>query len=86
MNRVSPLLLHPGPRDGPVRSPAGFHHADPPEERADEYSISFVEPGRFSLTIGGENDETRPWRGFRPPPGLVFRTRHEEQCPRDVRV
>jgi hypothetical protein len=46
MHRVSPLL-RASVIMSPFDQPAGVHHADSPEERVDDYSISFVESGRL---------------------------------------
>jgi AraC-like DNA-binding protein len=84
MNRVSALLHTPDIWVSRFDHPADRHHEDPPEERIDEYSISFVETDHFSLTIDGITMRLGPGMVFRTHPGLVFRARHDERCPTDV--
>ena len=86
MNRVATLLATEDVAISRFDHPADCVHEDPSEERADVHSISFVQEGSFDLAIDGAVTRLGPGAAFVTRPGLVFRCRHAEVCPRDVCV
>jgi AraC-like DNA-binding protein len=86
MNRVATLVETEDLAISRFDHPPECVHEDPPEERADVYSISFVQQGSFELCIDGARTRLGPGAAFLTHPGLVFQCRHGEACPLDVCV
>lgn len=83
MNRVALLLETPAVRLYHFDHPPGEEHADPEQEVAPSYSISFVEDGGFHARVDDECWHIEPGTLFIARPGMAFSCHHTDEAPSD---
>ena len=83
MNRVALLLETPAVRLYHFDHPPGEEHADPEQEVAPNYSISFVEDGGFHAQVDDECWHIEPGTLFISRPGMTFSCHHTDDAPVD---
>lgn len=83
MNRVALLLETPAVRLYQFDHPPGEEHADPEQEVAPNYSISFVEDGGFHAHVDDECWHIEPGTLFISRPGMTFSCHHTDEMPSD---
>lgn len=84
MNHFKQLRKTPDVAIAEFFHPAGEEHTDPAREKADSFSINFVEAGDFEILIGRSAWYASPTTVFVTRPGLTFRCRHRTSWPTDV--
>jgi AraC-like DNA-binding protein len=83
VNRIESLGLTPLVGLARFDHPDDHPHRDPHEEVAGQLSVSFVERGVFDVHVGREEWRLYPGTLFVTLPGMVYRTSHGEELPRD---
>jgi AraC-like DNA-binding protein len=83
MNRVALLLETPAVRLYHFDHPPGEEHADPEQEVAPSYSISFVEDGGFHARVDDECWHIESGTLFISRPGMAFSCHHTDEVPSD---
>lgn len=83
MNRQTPLLHASNIAIERFDHPGENSHRDPAEEIAEEYSVSLVQRGRFSVQIGRTVWDLERGDCFLTFPQMVYRCRHCEDIPTD---